>query len=142
MDKERFIRDLFSMVELLREKLSIDRGIKVSEIPMTYYMIIGTIYHFPGISITELADHLNVSQPNCSRSIKKIEEQGYLAKIPDPDDKRIYTLSLTDKGRELINRHTEILNQQILSSMEKYDQEKLEELKQAIDQVLEVVKKL
>ncbi|RYD06525.1 hypothetical protein N752_04145 [Desulforamulus aquiferis] len=71
MDKERFIRELFSMVELLREKLTIDRGVKVSEIPMTYYMIIGTIYHSPGISITELADHLNVSQPNCSRSIKK-----------------------------------------------------------------------
>jgi len=40
------------------------------------------------VSITELADLLNVSAPSASTMVERLVEKGVLARKPDPDDRR------------------------------------------------------
>jgi DNA-binding MarR family transcriptional regulator len=142
MNTDLLIKDIFAMVGMLRDKFNIDNDIIVKEIPNTYYTILDIIDHAPDITITELANHLNISQPNCSRSINKLVAREFVIKNPYQDDKRINTLTLTDKGKQIIQSNEELLHQQILEKAVEYDEEKLEELKKAIDRVLEITNNL
>jgi DNA-binding MarR family transcriptional regulator len=142
MNMNLLIKDIFAMVGMLRDKFNIDNDIIVKEIPNTYYTILDIIDHAPDITITELANHLNISQPNCSRSINKLVAREFVIKNPYQDDKRINTLTLTDKGKQIIQSNEELLHQQILEKAVEYDEEKLEELKKAIDRVLEITNNL
>lgn len=47
---------------------------------------------------TDLAQRLNVSNAVLSTRIKKLQESGMLRRSPSPDDRRSFTLELTDKG--------------------------------------------
>lgn len=142
MNTSLLIRDIFEMVGALRDKFNIDDDIKVKEIPNTYYTMLDIVNHVPDISITELANYLNISQPNCSRSVNKLAARELILKNSYRDDKRIYTLTLTDKGKQIIERNEKLLHQLILEKAVEYDEEKLEELKKAVDKVLEITRNL
>lgn len=46
---------------------------------------------------SELAEFLNISQPNATYRINKLIKKGYLEKFNDKKDKRVYYLQVTDK---------------------------------------------
>lgn len=142
MNPDQLINDMFAMVGELRDKFNIDSDIKVKEIPNTYYDMLDIIYHAPDLTVTELANHLNISQPNCSRSINKLAARGFILKKPYHDDRRINTLALTEKGLQMINNNETLLHKHILEKALEYNEESLNELKKAIGKVLEITRNL
>jgi len=55
---------------------------------------------------TELSRFQNVSKNTISSLIRGLEEQGLVTREIDRDDKRIFRLRITDKGRELVKEET------------------------------------
>lgn len=55
-------------------------------------------------TLGELAAIEQVSAPSISRTVGQLHEQGYVDRAPDPDDGRLVHLSLTDAGREVVDR--------------------------------------
>ena len=49
-------------------------------------------------TIGELASALQVSQPTMSSTVRRLEEKGLVALVPDPDDRRIRRVSVTPAG--------------------------------------------
>lgn len=54
--------------------------------------------------VTDIAVALGVDQPRASRLLLRAEEQGLLARQADPSDRRRTLLTLTDLGREQLDR--------------------------------------
>jgi DNA-binding MarR family transcriptional regulator len=52
-------------------------------------------------TLTELADLLGVSKQAAIKVVDEMEARGFLTRHPDPDDRRVKLLRLTDKGREV-----------------------------------------
>src|SRR5438874_13837679 len=50
---------------------------------------------------SELAAHEKVQPPSMTRIIAKLDEHGYVARTPDPTDRRQVALSATAEGRAL-----------------------------------------
>ena len=50
-------------------------------------------------TLTELADLLGVSKQAAIKVVDEMEARGFLERHPDPDDRRVKVLRLTDKGR-------------------------------------------
>jgi len=61
-------------------------------------MFLVELYHQDGISQEELSRYLNIDEANTARAIKKLEQEGYVKRIKDPEDKRAYKLYLTEKA--------------------------------------------
>lgn len=61
-----------------------------------------------GISPTELSHHQRVSKNTISALLRGLEEQGYIERRIDPEDKRAFRISLTDTGREVVQRHAKV----------------------------------
>ena len=49
----------------------------------------------------KLAEMLYIDKGTTARAIKKLEEEGYVLRVRDVEDKRMYKVSLTDKAKEI-----------------------------------------
>lgn len=53
------------------------------------------------VRVSDIAETVNVTMPSITRDIKVLEENGYLVKEENSEDKRVVNLQLTPKGIEL-----------------------------------------
>ena len=60
-----------------------------------------------GISASIISQKTHMMKAAVSRSLKQLEKQGYILRVPDPGDRRYTIVSMTDSGEEKI---TEILS--------------------------------
>jgi DNA-binding MarR family transcriptional regulator len=54
-----------------------------------------------GLAQSELAERLLVTAPTISNSLERMETAGWIVRRPDPDDRRVSRVYLTDAGRAL-----------------------------------------
>lgn len=54
-----------------------------------------------GATLAELSRHLLVTAGNITGLIDRMEDQGYVNRIPDPDDRRVTRVQLTESGDRL-----------------------------------------
>ncbi len=54
--------------------------------------------------ITDLADLLGVDAPTVTRKVQQLERLGYVAREPDPSDRRASRIALSASGREALER--------------------------------------
>lgn len=70
-------------------KLRIGRG---------QFFFLKVLSRHDGISQNELSEMLTIDKATTARAIKKLQDQGYVTRRPDPHDNRINRLSLTVEG--------------------------------------------
>jgi len=61
------------------------------------------------VSVSELAEVQGIELPPLMRTLVQLEEQGYLLRAVSPYDKRCRLLTLTPKGREVLERLTTVV---------------------------------
>ena len=94
------------------------------------FKLLHTVYRHERLMISEVSEILNISLPNCSRYVKTAIEDGYLHKQIDLEDKRVYYISLTEKGRNIVestlSNFSAEMSQQLIDldfkTLEKLDQ--------------------
>ncbi|HZJ56954.1 MAG TPA: MarR family transcriptional regulator [Clostridia bacterium] len=64
-------------------------------------MFLLELYHCDGINQEELSSFLNIDKANTARALGKLEQEGYLVKKADREDKRAYKIYLTEKALEI-----------------------------------------
>lgn len=53
----------------------------------------------PSCSINQLAEHAVLERPTVSKMLDRLQAEGWVRRIDDPDDRRRWTLALTDAGQ-------------------------------------------
>ncbi len=76
-----------------------DSGISSTQAP--YLMCVA---HFEGCSQDKLVKVLRIDKGCVAKTIKQMEERGYIERKPDPKDKRGNMLYLTDQSRQLVTK--------------------------------------
>ena len=54
--------------------------------------------------MTTLADLLGVDAPTVTRKVQQLEQEGFVARHPDPDDRRATRIELSPAGRRTLQR--------------------------------------
>ncbi|RRK09987.1 MarR family transcriptional regulator [Lactiplantibacillus garii] len=81
----------------LTGKWSKTTGLKLNELRILVY-----VQQHPGMQIGEVASALTVAKASLAQSIGSLIDQGWLASEPTQHDRRLRVLTLTAKGRELM----------------------------------------
>jgi len=63
------------------------------------FPVLITLYHGDGLNQGEIARTIRVDKATVTRDVKKLEEQGYVRRERDADDKRAYRVFLTQKAK-------------------------------------------
>ncbi|MBN3527058.1 MarR family transcriptional regulator [Paenibacillus apiarius] len=76
------------------------------------------VYFLKNPTYSELAEFLNISQPNATYRINKLIKKGYLTKVNDKKDRRIYYLQVTDKFMDYYCLNDNYMNN-VIAELEK-----------------------
>jgi DNA-binding MarR family transcriptional regulator len=88
------------LAPLVREL--IDAELPVLEahgLSMWGYIVLGALDRSPVRSQAALADAIGADKTRIIATLDELQERGYIERRPDPDDRRVRLLALTESGR-------------------------------------------
>ena len=98
---------LLTCLQLIRTFQRIERRLEHCTEPhglsLSQFDVLATLGRDEGITQQELARRLLVTKGNVCGLIDRMETAGWVARRPDPDDRRANRLFLTDRGRVLLS---------------------------------------
>jgi DNA-binding MarR family transcriptional regulator len=103
-------------------------------------MILGILQDNAGITQKELTTNLRISSSSMGELLGKLEQNGYLLRQSNISDKRTFNISLTDKGREVVESYKEIRSaatQEWCSGLPDCEQEELIRLLEKLNSSME-----
>lgn len=89
----------------------ITEGLKDYNIGSGQVMFLLELYYCDGISQEKLSSYLNIDGANTTRAIRKLEEEGYVVRRQDEEDRRVKKIYLTDKALEIKPIVLNLINQ-------------------------------
>ncbi len=73
--------------------------------PMQIQLLIFLVHHKEELShVTHLAKEFNLSKPTISEAIRVLEKKELIKKVPSTSDRRAYSIFLSEKGLDVVNR--------------------------------------
>ena len=75
------------------------------------------------VKVSDISDIMNLPRPGVTRTVKEMEQKGYLKKSTSPKDGRVTYLTLTETGQALSQKY----NQECFSILADYTEEISEE---------------
>ncbi|MDN9293139.1 MarR family transcriptional regulator, partial [Clostridioides difficile] len=93
-------------------------------------------------SISQIASNLGILKSNMTPIIDRLVEHGLVNKFPDPKDRRILRVELTDKAFKLFDAVKAILKESLVKKLSNLSEEELTLLDEHTLKLSEIVKKL
>lgn len=109
------------------------------------YMFILYVFENEGISQDEIAENLHMDKSTVARGIAQLINEKFLVKIPNENDRRIFNIFTTEKGRKIYPKIIKILDERNNFLMKNFTNEEkkliINILEKISDNVLEYYKK-
>lgn len=83
----------------LKSKLS---GTSFNHLTFNHYEYLHHIHGLDQPTLSELADHLKLSKPSVTVMVNKLLKEGFLSKVQDEKDKRVFHVKLSPLGLDVI----------------------------------------
>jgi DNA-binding MarR family transcriptional regulator len=93
---------LHDVSRLLRKRF--DRRARALGLTRAQWRVLAHLAPRQGINQTALAEILEVENITLGRHIDRLEETAWVERRPDPDDRRVWRLFLTDKSRPILDQ--------------------------------------
>ena len=91
----------------------------------------------PGLKQVELADRLDVEPITAGRIVDRLEEAGLVERRPDPVDRRVWRLFLTDTAEPVIDRLTLVAEEILASALSGVSEDELKVMRGTLQRIRE-----
>lgn len=133
-DPETSLGFLVSDVARLLRKNFLRRAQEIS-LSQAQWQALAYLSIQPGINQVTLADKLEIQPISLVRTIDRLQEQGLVAREPDPNDRRAVQLVLTDKAQPLLDHMWDLAAETRADAMGDVPQAEYEALITALAQI-------
>jgi DNA-binding MarR family transcriptional regulator len=76
---------------------------RASELSMSQLGALFHIHRIGSSGVTDLGEHLGVTSSAASQMLERLVQQELILRSPDPSDRRVKQIALTDKGRQVLH---------------------------------------
>jgi len=97
---------LMATARLVRE--AFDARLVPLDLNLTQASLIGYIAEFGATTQTLLADRLGIGRASIGTVIDRLEQRGLVERHPDPADRRVWRVDVTDAGRTIATQIRDI----------------------------------
>jgi DNA-binding MarR family transcriptional regulator len=87
----------------VRSLHDMSRYVRASGLSMPQFGVLMRLYHHGPCGVSEIGDHMDITSPAASQLVDKLVQHGLVERKEDPRDRRARTLTLTDRGRALVD---------------------------------------
>ncbi len=91
------------------------------------------------IKVSDISDVLNLPRPGVTRTVKAMEEKGYLKKFSSEEDGRVTYITVTEKGEELWNKYDRDYYSRLVPYLEMISNEEADSMIQTIEKFYQVM---
>ena len=91
------------------------------------------------VKVSDISDAMELPRPGVTRTVKEMEEKGYLKKIASEEDGRVTYITVTKKGTELSKKYDEQYFGSLLPYMEEISEEDAECMIQTIETFYQIM---
>jgi DNA-binding MarR family transcriptional regulator len=74
---------------------------------MPQFGLLMQMHHKGACGMSQVSERFDITPAAASQLVDKLVQNGFIQRVEDPNDRRAKLLSLTDKGRELIQQSIE-----------------------------------
>ncbi len=109
----------------------LDASVREAGLTTTQWQALGVLYHMPGLTHSELMEHLAIEPPSVTSLVNGMERKGWIRNEKCPDDARAKRLFLTPAGRrriEKVRRATEPIERRMAAALSESQRESLKAL--------------
>jgi DNA-binding MarR family transcriptional regulator len=92
--------------------------------------------------MSAIAQALSYSKQSLTVIVDQLEKDGLVERLPDPTDRRVSKIALTDKGKSLMARRKEALKNRISVDLSHLSQKDLEHLAMGLEEIRAVLPKI
>jgi MarR family transcriptional regulator for hemolysin len=97
---------LMATARLIRE--AFDARLKPLDLNLTQASLIAYVAQFGATTQTQLADQLGTGRAAMGAVVDGLEKRDLVERHPDPDDRRVWRVDITDAGRTLAKQIVEV----------------------------------
>ncbi|WP_405102265.1 MarR family winged helix-turn-helix transcriptional regulator [Oceanobacillus sp. FSL H7-0719] len=102
-------------------------------------LIIEHVQQHNTLTVSELAEKMNVTASAISQLLSKLEKEHYIERSINPNSRREIIVTLGLKGKELYESYAKVDEQIVSTYYAKLDDEVISQLEQAVNKIYEVI---
>ena len=87
----------------------------------------------------DISDHLMRGMPSATSMIDRLVRKGYVERVPDPSDRRVVLCRITDSGREMLDRFSQMGAVRSEAIAESLTDEELDKVAPALEILVEAM---
>ncbi len=91
------------------------------------------------VKISDISDYLHIPRPGVTRTVREMEEKGYLTKRVAAEDGRVTYISITEEGRALSKKYNDDVFKSLLDPLDEISEEDAETMIHTIDTFYKVM---
>ena len=92
------------------------------------------------VKVSDLSDAMELPRPGVTRTVKEMEEKGYLQKIASRDDGRVTYITATESGKELHQKFDAQYFTMLAPYMDAISEEEAENMIQTIEKFYQIMR--
>lgn len=116
--------------------INLEKVLKSLDIPYGQFMYILCICENEGLSQEKLSSELQIDKGSVARTIKGLEQQGFIVRTPSKTDRRQNQLFSTEKSRRVYPQIIDVLNRQEQKLTADFSHTERETLLNLLDKVM------
>lgn len=126
-DIENVLTRLVRLAHLprLHERLASEARVSLDR---TLYPVLGRLGELGPVRLSDLAGALGLDLSTISRQITSLEEKSLIERRADPADGRASTVSLTRKGRDVLDRLRAVRRKLLTETLREWSQKDIDQL--------------
>ncbi len=93
---------LMATARLIRE--AFDARLEALDLNLTQASLLAYVTEFGATTQTRLADRLGIGRAAIGSVVDRLQHRGLVARHPNPDDRRVWLVDVTDAGRQMAGR--------------------------------------
>lgn len=130
------IRKIVRSINLESKKIQKEYGVSIPQVLCLNYL-----YASPNFQSTqgEIRHFLNLNSSTTSGIIDRLENKGFLARLPKQGDKRVVNIALTSKGSELLKRIPPLLHEQLSKKLQSLPNEQLKQMQDSLQSLISLL---
>ena len=91
------------------------------------------------VKISDISDYLKIPRPGVTRTVREMEEKGYLRKQVAAEDGRVTYISITEQGRALSRKYNDDVFNSLVAPLCEISEEDAETMIQTIETFYQVM---
>jgi len=130
------IRKIVRSINLESKKIQKEYGVSIPQVLCLSYLRNSENFQ---ASQGEIKQFLNLNSSTTSGIINRLENKGFIARLPKSGDKRVVKLALTSNGDKLFKKIPPLLHEQLTQKLQQLDADSIRQIERSLEMLTQLL---